>query len=90
MPDPHDLTEDALYDRVAGAIDGMRLSHFGLKRLETEARKIRIAQLVARSGTTVRLDEISPVLAGAVLRRFTAALGRLRPLSRLVMFGILW
>ena len=53
--------------RNAGAIDGMRLSHFGLKRLETEARKIRIAQLVARSGTTVRLDEISPVLAGAVL-----------------------
>jgi len=57
----------ALASRHAGAIDGMRLSHFGLKRLEAEARKLRIAQLVARSGSRVNLDEIAPVLAGAVL-----------------------
>lgn len=53
--------------RSAGAIEGMRLSHFGRKRLEAEAKKLRIAQLVARAGHTVRLEEIEAVLAGAVL-----------------------
>lgn len=53
--------------RSAGAMEGMRLSHFGRKRLEAEAKKLRIAQLVARAGHTVRLEEINAVLAGAVL-----------------------
>jgi hypothetical protein len=46
----------------------MRFSHYGLKRLEIEARKRRVAAMVRRSGNdSVTLDEVTRVLAGDLL-----------------------
>ena len=53
--------------RSAGAASGLRFSYYGKKRLQTEADRLRIANLVAGSGQSVKLDEVAHVLAGDIL-----------------------
>lgn len=54
--------------REAGQISSLRLSHYGLKRLLVRAQRRRIAYMVARAGhSSVTLDEVKRVIAGAVL-----------------------
>jgi hypothetical protein len=53
--------------RSAGAASALRFSYYGKKRLQTEADRLRIANLVAGSGQRVKLDEVAHVLAGDIL-----------------------
>jgi hypothetical protein len=64
----------------AGRVAAMRFSHFGLKRLQADAGKRRIAYLVMRAGySAVTLDDVVHVIAGNVpppTMRTTASLIR--------------
>lgn len=52
----------------AGKVEGMRFSHYGRKRLETQAHRKRITYMVMRAGHTgVTLDDVTRVLAGDLL-----------------------
>jgi len=53
--------------RNAGAAAALRFSYYGRKRLQTQADRLRIANLVAGSGQRVKLDEVEHVLAGDIL-----------------------
>lgn len=53
--------------RYAGAISAMRFSYYGLKRIEAEATRARIADLCARVGHRVQRDEVAHVVAGDIL-----------------------
>lgn len=53
--------------RSAGAAAALRFSYYGRKRLQTEADRLRIANLVAGSGQSVKLDEVTHVLASDLL-----------------------
>lgn len=52
----------------AGRVAGMRFSHYGYKRLETQAHRRSVAYMVIRAGHgSVTLDEVTRVLAGDLL-----------------------
>jgi hypothetical protein len=64
---PHLVTVLTLAHRRAGAAAALRFSYYGKKRLQTQADRVRIAELVAGAGHRVKLDEVEHVLVGDIL-----------------------
>ena len=77
---PHLVTSLTWAHRNAGTVSAMRFSHYGYKRLQTEAHQRRVAYGIMRAGHTgVTLDDVNRILAGDVLpprKRSVETMGR--------------
>jgi len=77
---PHLVTSLTWAHRNAGTVSAMRFSHYGYKRLQSEAHQRRVAYGIMRAGRTgVTLEDVNRILAGDLLpprKRSVETVGR--------------